>query len=234
MIVFLALFLNISFSSEYSSFYGISDRSTLNAFAKDLSAFTSSSVFYSARTLGFSGFSLNYKTNYLISPSDKNKIFKKSKPANLSLIQFETGLPYRVDTFIRGGGNDGYNFIGGGIRYGLKNVTDEKYGVNLSFSAYTHMGIYRDFYLLSFGSRVALSMKISKMFVPFIGSGFDRFKLNIKSHSDPSLIGSHIYGTTYATICGMRVKMGWFNLAGVYELYSSGANSFGGSVGVRF
>lgn len=234
MIGIILLFLNMVMASDYSDFYNITGKDYIKAFVKDLSGLTSSSIFYSARTLGFGGFSVTYKTNYLFKPSVKNKVFEKNKAVNISFLQVETGLPYRIDTFLMAGGNDGYNVIGGGIKYGLKNVTDEKYGINLALFAYSHMGLYKHFYLVSVGSRLALSMKLSNVFIPFIGGGFDSFKFKIKSHSDPLLVDYALYDKIYTATCGVRLKFGWFNLAAAYEIYNTGRDSFSGSMGIRF
>lgn len=234
MIGILLLFFTKLVASDYSGFYNVAGKDNIRAFSKDLSALTSSSIFYSARTLGFGGFSLNYKRGYLLKPSANDTVFKKDNTVDISFVQIETGLPYRLDTFLRAGGDDGYNLIGGGIRYGLKAITDEKYRVNLSFSAHTHMGLYKDFYLLSFGSRIAVSMRISDVVIPFMGGGFDSFKFNVKSHSDPSLVGYSIYDKTYLASCGVRFKISWFNLAASYERYNTGVDLVSITSGVRF
>lgn len=232
MIHFIILISKLFFASDYSNFHNVNDRSIIKAFSKDVSNLTSSSIFYSARTLGFSGFSLNYKTSYILKPSSKDSIFDDG--SKLDLIQFETGLPYRFDTFIRAGGNEGYNFIGGGVKYGLKNVTDEIYGVNLSLSAYSHMGVYKDFYILTTGAQLSISMKLSNKFIPFMGGGIDSFKFKIKSHSDNSLIGSIFQDEVYRGIFGLRFKLGWFNIATLYEITTNGMSILSGSGGVRF
>lgn len=226
------LITSLFFGSDYSKLYYTTDKKIIKAFSRDVSNLTSSSIFYSARTLGFSGFSLNYKRSYIIRPSSKDKIF--SEGTKIDLIQFEIGLPYRFDTFIRAGGGEGYNFIGGGIKYGLKNVTDEIYGINLSFSAYSNMGIYKDFYILSTGAQVSLSMKLSNRFIPFMGCGIDSFRLKIKSHSDSLIIGTKLTDEVYKGIFGLRLKLGWFNIATLYETTTDGMSLVGGTAGVRF
>lgn len=232
MIFSIFLFTSLFFGSEYSKLYNVSNKSIIKAFSKDLSNLTSSSIFYSARTLGFSGFSLNYKSSYILKPSSNDKLLNEG--SKIDLIQFETGLPYRFDTFIRAGGNNGYNFIGGGLKYGLKNVTDEIYGINLSFSVYSHMGIYKDFYILTTGSQLLISMKLSNRFIPFMGGGVDTFKFKIKSHSDNFLIGKTIDDEVYKSVFGLRLKFGWLNIATSYELITNGMSLVSGIAGIRF
>ncbi|MCX7905900.1 MAG: hypothetical protein N2446_04275 [Elusimicrobiales bacterium] len=229
----ICFFANIILASNYSSFYNTNNINSIKAFAKDMSFLTTSSVFYSGRTLGFGGFSVNYKNSYLIKNLDKNSVFEK-KGINISFIQIETGLPYRIDSFLRAGWSDGYNLIGGGVKYGLKNVTDELYGINLIISFYSHMGLYKHFYILSFGSHLLMSTKISNYIMPFIGGGFDNSKFVVKSHSDLAMIGNKFYDMLYKGICGLRFKFGWFNFSASYEMSNLGSYLLSGTSGIRF
>ncbi len=236
IVVFIISFFfsNMSFASDYSNFKNVSNTKAIKAFVKDLSFMTSSSLLYSARTLGFGGFDLSYKTSYLIKPSVSNTVFEKDKSYNISFVQVETGLPYRIDTFLRAGGNSGYNVVGGGVKYGLKKVSDEVYSLNSSISFYSHMGVYRDFYIVSFGTRLVFSLKLSNLIIPFVSGGFDNIKFRIKSHTDPLLESETIYDNIYRGSFGVRFKTGWFNIAASVEAFNNGSNMFGGSAGIRF
>ncbi|MCX7641570.1 MAG: hypothetical protein N2Z20_02915 [Elusimicrobiales bacterium] len=232
--ILVCFFMNIILASDYSDFYNTTDKSLINAFAKDMSFITTSSIFYSGRTLGFGGFSVNYKNSYLVKNLAKNSVIKEKESINISFIQIETGLPYRIDSFLRAGWSEGYSLIGGGIKYGLKNVTDELYGINIVISFYSHMGLYKHFYILSFGSQLLISTKISNYLMPFIGGGFENSKFVVKSHSDSTLIGDKFYNTLYKGICGLRFKFGWFNFATSYEIYNLGPYLLSGTAGIRF
>ncbi|MGC8867764.1 MAG: hypothetical protein ACP5IO_05365 [Elusimicrobiales bacterium] len=235
---FLITFLsNILIASDYSNFKNVTDRKAIEAFVKDLTSMTSSSILYSARVLGIHGSSLGYKISYLTEPSNSNTVFEKKKAYNISFLQGEMGLPFRIDLFMRVGGKDGYNVIGGGVRYGLKKPVEKIYGFNSSFLVYSHMGLYRDFYLVSFGAQLAFSMKLSDSIIPFISGGFDNVKFLINSHSQPLLEGEDIHNNVYKGNVGVRFKidrLGRFNLVAAVETVSTGRNIVDTAAVMRF
>lgn len=231
-IVFIAsFFLN---ASSYNNFYNVNELKSIKAFAKDIGGLTSSSLLYSARTLGFGGFSVSYKTSYQLKPSSNNSVLDRNRAFSLNFIQLETGFPYRIESFLRAGGNDGYNLIGGGIKYGLKTVTDEVYGINSLVSVYSHMGLYNSFYLVSFGGQISFSIKLSNVIIPFITGGIDSLKFKIKSHSDPSLVNKTFYDDIYRVGVGLRLKIGWFNASCAFEHEGDKRNIVEATAGLRF
>ncbi|MEW6013638.1 MAG: hypothetical protein AB1602_09600, partial [Elusimicrobiota bacterium] len=170
---------------------------------------------------------------YQIKPEYKDTIFEKNKAFGIKYVQVETGLPYRIDTYIRAGGKDGFNVIGGGIKYGLKNVTDENFKPNMILALNSHMGVYKDFYILSYGAQLGLSMRISSHVMPFVSSGIDSVKLKVKSSNDVALINKSFYQRIIRSSAGLRFKFNWINMAMAYELYEK-RGGFNASLGVRF
>ncbi len=230
---FIFLFSScFSFASDYSNFKN-ADSDSIKAFTRDIGNIVGGSVLYSARALGFGGFSVNYKYVYQIKLEYKDTIFEKNKAFGIKYLQVETGLPYRIDTYIRAGGKDGFNVIGGGIRYGLKNVTDENFKPNMILALNSHMGVYKDFYVLSYGAQLGLSMRISSHIMPFVSSGMDSVKLKVKSSNDIALINKSFYQRIIRSSAGLRFKFNWINMAMAYELYEK-RGGFNASLGVRF
>jgi|GEM_PF-5815158 len=234
-IIFMFLFALPSgvFASDYSNFKD-SDLKSIKYFVKDLTKIVGSSTLYSARAIGFGGFSVSYKFSYIIKPYEEDSVFyEKNSVYGINYVQVETGLPYRIDTFLRAGGNDGFNVIGGGVRYGLRNVTDELYKVNMILSLNSHMGLYKDFYIVDYGTQLSFSMKLTSSLIPFISAGIDSSKLNIKSHNDSSLIGKNVYQSIARYTAGLRLRYNWINLSMAYDIYERN-DGFNASLGVRF
>jgi hypothetical protein len=70
---------------------------------------------------------------YGIKPGDGDSVYEKNRVYRLDFVQVEIGLPYRIDTYLRAGGEGNFNAIGFGLRYGLKNVVDEIYKPKFDF-----------------------------------------------------------------------------------------------------
>lgn len=232
IVLILSVFIQNLFSSSYSNFKN-ADLKSIKAFTKDMGNIIDSSSLYSARALGFSGFAVSYKGSYQIKPSINNLILEKNRVFGINYLQFEIGLPYRLDSYIRAGGNDGLNIIGGGIRFGLKNVTDDLYSPNLILSLNSHMALYKYFYILEYGGGLAFSMRLSNYFMPYIFAGVSSVKLNIKDNVNNALIGKSIYELSQKYTAGFRLKIKWINISGGYTLFKE-RTGFDFSCGFRF
>lgn len=232
MFKILLVLYNFASSSTYSNFKDITDIQSIKAFAKDISMLTSSAMTYSARNIGFNGFSFDFRTSYQDKPSKNDTVIKKDKPFNLNFIQAGIGFPYRFDIFLRAGGNDGYNIIGGGLRYGLKNITDKTGGINISITIYSHMGLYKYFYLTSWGSQISFSTKLSRIIYPFISTGYDRANFHIECH--PTFSNENFYITLYRGVAGIRFRFNLLNIAFAYEYSNTSRNVLSTVAGIRF
>ncbi len=220
------------YSSDFSKFES-SDINSIKAFARDIGNVIGGSTLYSARALGFGGFGVSYKGSYQIKPEKNDGVLEKNKVFGINYIQIENGLPYRIDSFLRAGVDDNFNVIGGGLRYGVISVTDELYKPNVIFSLSSHMGLHRDFYIVSYGALVAVSLRITNGIVPFFASGVDSLKLVVKSHTDSNLIDKKIYDKVIRNSFGFRFRYKFLNLSMAYNIYEK-RDGFDISGGIRF
>ncbi|MEF3279429.1 MAG: hypothetical protein K6357_00450 [Elusimicrobiota bacterium] len=230
--IFLIFGQVFMFGNDYNNFKSAS-LTSIQAFTEDLGNIVGASTLYSARVLGFGGFAVSYKTAYQTKPLDDDTIFNKNKAFGINYVQVETGLPYRIDTYLRAGGDDGFNVIGGGIKYGIRNVTDELYKVNIALSLNSHMGLYKYFYMTSFGAQLAFSMRLTNYMMPYISGGFDSVELRIKTNNDISLEDKSIFKKIQRYTIGMRFKIKLVNLSVAYDLYKE-RSGFNASAGIRF
>lgn len=226
--VFLSSFVNAAYNSFYNA-----NLESIKDFTKDIGNVSGSSTLYSARALGFGGFGISYKSVYQLKPSQNNTIFDKNKAFTINFLQAEIGVPSRFDTYLRAGGDSGLNIIGGGVRYGLRNITEELYKINMILSLNSHMGLYKFFYFTNFGAQLAFSMKLSNWFMPYISCGFDTLKLKIKNNTDSSIVGKSIYDDIQRYSVGMRLKFKLVNLSIGFDIYDT-RTGLNGSFGFRF
>jgi hypothetical protein len=231
-IIMISGFSLKAFSSDYSNFKN-ADIKSIRAFTKDLGNVVGNSTLYSARALGFGGFDISYKGAYQIKPSLNDTVYEKNKVFGIDYIQMGLGLPYRLDTYIRYGGNDGLNLIGGGVRYGLTNVNDQLYKFNVMISLNYNMGLYKDFYILDYGAQLAVSMKLSNYVIPYVSGGIDSLKLKVQNSNTSELEGKRIYDDIERYTVGLRFKIKWFNISAAYDLYDT-RSGFNASLGARF
>jgi hypothetical protein len=225
------LFCNLIFAGDYSNFKNITSKDA-KYFAADIGGLAGSGVSYTARSLGFSGFDVSFKTAYQIKPSKDNKVMDKDRSFGLNMTQVEIGMPYRIDTFIRGGFGDKIALVGGGMKYGLWKIKDDLYFVNGDLVLNTNMINNPDFYLIQYGAQIFFSMNCGAV-RPYLGFGFDSSKLNIQNANDSSLIDKEYTNFKERATLGLRLKMKWFNLATAYN-YLHGENGVEGSLGIRF
>lgn len=226
--IFLSSFVNAGYNRFYNA-----NLESIKDFTKDIGNISGASTLCSARALGFGGFAISYKSIYQLKPSQNNTIFDKNKAFGINFLQVESGLPYRFDAYLRAGGDNGLNIIGGGIRYGLRNVTDELYKINMVLSLNSHMGLYKYFYFTNFGAQLAFSMRVSNWLMPYISSGFDTLKLKIKNNADSLIIDKSIYDNIQRYTIGMRLKFKLVNISIGYDIYDT-RTGLNGSFGFRF
>jgi hypothetical protein len=228
---FFLLSVNL-YSKNYDNFK-VSDISSINEFTYDISKVLTSGSINSARVLGFGGFALSYKSVYGIKPGNGDSVYEKNRVYRLDFVQVEIGLPYRIDTYLRAGGEGNFNAIGFGLRYGLKNVVDEIYKPNLILGLGSNIGLQKYFYIVNYNAQIALSLKITNVIRPFASAGFSYSELNIKNNDDITLVGKNIYKNFPFYTLGLRFKFKWFNISMAYDIYEK-EDGFNTSVGVRF
>ena len=136
--------LSAASAAGYDGFAAVT-ASELKPFARDLGGLLGSGANQTARPLGFSGFDVGVRAVGQFNPSHGNGVLKKDNLFGLGLVQAEIGMPYRIDGFVRGGAYEGMAVAGGGLRYGLWNVSDAKYHINAMLVAMGNMAAHRYF-----------------------------------------------------------------------------------------
>lgn len=223
--------LSAAGAAEYDGF-GAVTASSLKPFARDIGGLLGSGSNQTARPLGFSGFDIGVRGVAQFNPAHGNTVIRKNNIFGLGFVQAEIGMPYRVDGFVRGGAYEGLAVAGGGLRYGLWNVSDEKYRVNAMLVAMGNMAAHRYFYAVHFNSSLVCSLNVPAV-SPYIGAGFDFTRLEAQAISDPALSGKRVSVSEPRFTAGLRAKLNLGYIAGGIT-YTHGRSLVNASAGFRF
>jgi len=224
-------FQTFAFGTNFSTFYDIKSDS-LKPFALDIGGLLGSGANHTARSLGFSGFDLGYKEIVQLKPSAGNGVFKSKRALNFGWVQAEIGMPYRIDGFIKAGNYNGMTIAGGGLRYGIRRISDEVGYWQCMIEAMTNMAVHKYFYATHFSSMLYLS-KNGKKASPYIGAGFDNTKLVVNKAADASLIGKKVYALEERFVLGTEFKFRFFYFS-LDANYTHDRLGFLGGAGMRF
>ncbi len=204
----------------------------LKPFARDLGGLLGSGANQTARPLGFSGFDIGVRAAAQFTPSHGNNALKKDNMFGAGFIQAEIGMPYRIDGFVRGGAHEGLAVAGGGLRYGLWNVSDEKYHINAMLNLMGNMASHRYFYAVHFNTSLVCSMNVPVL-SPYIGAGFDFTRLEAQIVADPSLSGKRVSVSEPRFTAGLRARLKLGYIAGGFT-YTHDRPLVNASAGFRF
>ncbi|HCE97109.1 MAG TPA: hypothetical protein DER10_01285 [Elusimicrobia bacterium] len=222
----------VASAAAYSNFPNALN-SDLKPFARDLGGLLGSGSNQTARALGFSGFDIGVKSVMQFKPENKNTILKKNNPFGLGLIQAEIGMPYRIDGFIRAGAYEGLTVAGGGLRYGIRKVSDTPYYLQVMLIAMGDLAAHKYFYAAHFNSSFMLSVNVPHV-APYFGIGFDNTKLTAQApNTDPSLMGKTVTVFEPRYTFGLRAKLNLGYLAGGVT-YTHGRTLVNAGAGLRF
>jgi hypothetical protein len=192
-------------AADYGAFYGAT-AAALKPFARDMGSLLGSGSNQTARPLGFAGFDVGVRGMMQLKPSHGNTVLKKDNIFGLGLVQAEIGMPYRIDGFVRGGSFEGITVAGGGLRYGLWNVSDEKYKVNATLVGMANMATHRHFYAIHFNTSFVCSVNVPVL-APFMGLGYDFTRLEAQTVADPTLAGKQVRVSEPRFTAGLRAKI---------------------------
>ncbi len=206
--------------------------SSLKPFARDLGGLLGSGSNQTARPLGFSGFDLGVRGMAQFNPSRGDTVLKKNDMFGLGVVQAEIGMPYRVDGFVRGGAYEGLAVAGGGLRYGLWNVSDEKYKINAMLLGMANIATNRYFYAVHFNTSVLCSINLPGI-SPYVGAGYDFTRLESQAVNDASLSNKEVRVTEPRFTAGLRLRYHLAYLAGGYT-YTHDRGLVNASAGFRF
>ncbi|MBI4352282.1 MAG: hypothetical protein HY550_12685 [Elusimicrobia bacterium] len=229
---FVALLcLSAASAADYGNFGDITPAS-LKPFARDLGGLLGSGTNQTARPLGFAGFDIGVRGAAQFRPSYGNTVLRKNELFGLGLVQAEIGMPYRIDGFVRGGAFEGIAVAGGGLRYGLWNLSDEKYKVNAMLVGMANMATHRYFYALHFNTALVVSVN-APVAAPYLGVAYDFTRLKAQAVSDASLVGKRVSVSAARFTAGLRVKIKLGYLAGGVT-YTHDRALVNASAGFRF
>ena len=223
-------------ADPYAGFDQRADAGSLKPFTRDLGGLLGAATFHSGRSLGFSGFDVGVRYGMQFRPSTGNNISRGGKVHSFGLpwVQAEIGMPFKIDGFIRGISYQGLTVSGGGLRYGLFAPSDKPWAPQVLISGVGHSVVHKDFSATHFGADLVASAGTAA-FTPYIGAGFDRTRLVVRS----SLLDPTLNGTTVSTLesrftAGIRLKPYQFTYLSVAATLAHGMPGAEADLGVRF
>jgi len=240
-ILFAAAFLFLcsaarASSDQYGGFEQYADAGSLKPFSRDLGGILGAATFHSGRPLGFSGFDVGARFGGQFYPSKGDNILRKRgvRVFGLPWVQAEIGLPFKLDGFIRGISYQGLTIAGGGVRWGIYSASDKPWAPQLLASAVGHSVVHKDFSASHFGAHLVCSSG-TPLFAPFIGAGFDRTRLVVRSSTlDPSLNGREVTTFEGRYSAGVRLKPYHFTYLSLAYTLAHGQSGAEAGAGVRF
>ncbi|MCX5788168.1 MAG: hypothetical protein NTX64_06635 [Elusimicrobia bacterium] len=212
---------------EFRGFQQFIDGGSLKPFTRDLGAILGSASFHNGRSLGFSGFDVGVHGGLQFHPDRGDTVLRGAgvRTFGLPWVQAEIGLPYGLDGFIRGISYQGVTIAGGGLRYGISKGMDQPWKPRFLISSVAHSVAHQSFS----ASHVGVSLVVSignQTFSPFIGAGFDRTRLVVRSVPtlDPGLLGSTATTLESRFTTGVSVRpLQWVPVKGAEFVYLRGA-----------
>jgi hypothetical protein len=239
IVLCLLIFLSTSrlaAAEQYGGFERFADSGSLKPFARDLGGILGSASFHSGRSLGFSGFDFGSRGGMQFYPDKNDRILRNNgvRAFGLPWIQAEIGMPFKVDGFVRGISNQGLTIAGGGVRYGLLKSNDKPWAPQLLGLWVGHSVVHQDFSASHLGASLVGSIG-TPAFTPYIGAGFDRTRLVVRSSSlDPSLNGSAVTTFESRFTLGMRLKPWTFYYLHLAYVLMHGQSGAEAGMGLRF
>jgi hypothetical protein len=236
--LFPILFFISSFPLCAKQFDGVEKFATqpsLKPFARDIGGLVGSGIYNTARSLGFKGFDVSFRTAIQFEPNKGNTIMKRDgvDAFYLPWIQYEMGMFLRLDAFVRGFSHNGLTVSGGGLRWGITKINDVPYAFQLMLVGVGHAMVHESFSATHIGLGFAASWKIPRI-MPYIGIGLDRTRLTIKQAPDASLIGKTVTVTEPRYTIGINMKLARFFYTSIAFNLLHKEPAFEISTGVRF
>ena len=220
---------------EFRGFEQFIDGGSLKPFTRDLGAILGSASFHNGRSLGFSGFDVGAHGGLQFHPGRGDAVLRNAGVTAFGLpwVQAEIGLPFRLDGFIRGISYQGVTIAGGGLRYGILKATDQPWSPQFLMSSVAHSVAHQNFSASHVGVSLVASVGVPR-FSPYIGAGFDRTRLVVRSALDPALVGSNATTLESRFTAGVAVRPWPFvYLQGAFTL-AHGMPGVDTGLGIRF
>jgi hypothetical protein len=207
-------------------------RQGLEPFARDIGGLLGAASNHTARSLGFSGFDMGFRSAVQLRPSSGNNVLPAKKAFGFNYFQAEIGMPYRIDGFVRAGGDDGLVVSAAGLRYGLRAISDQPYYMHAMLEAIGSLAAHKHFYAKHFGANLRLSMNL-KFAALYAGAGFDNTSLTVQNADDASLVGKRASAAEPRYFAGLKKKMRYGYIS-VGWAETHGRNLLEGALGLRF
>ncbi|HBE89209.1 MAG TPA: hypothetical protein DDW67_08745 [Elusimicrobia bacterium] len=214
----------------YDDFINVAEAG-LKPFARDIGGLLGAASNHTARSLGFSGFDMGFRSAIQLKPSSGNSVLPAKKAFGFNYFQAEIGMPYRVDGFVRAGGDDGLVVTSAGLRYGLRAISDQPYYVHAMLEAFGSLAAHKHFYAKHFGTNLRLSMNMGFAAL-YAGAGMDNTALTVQN-SNNGLADRRVTAAEPRFFAGLKKKIryGYFS-AGYAETHGRGIVE--GTLGLRF
>ncbi|KAF0126936.1 MAG: hypothetical protein FD189_1334 [Elusimicrobia bacterium] len=218
-------------AADYDNFIAVNGAG-LRPFAKDIGGLLGAASNHTARSLGFSGFDMGFRSAIQLKPSSGNNVLPSERAFGFNYFQAEIGMPYRIDGFVRAGGDDGLVVSAAGLRYGLRAISDQPYYMHAMLEAFGSLAAHKHFYARHFGANLRLSMNL-KFAALYAGAGLDNTVLTVQNASDAGLVGKNVNTAEPRWFAGLKkkVRYGYFS-AGYAEAHGRGIVE--GALGLRF
>jgi hypothetical protein len=143
-------------------------------------------------------------------------------------------MPLRIDGFIRGVSYQGLTIAGGGLRYSLYSPSDKKWVPLVLVSGVGHSVVHQFFSASHVGANLVTSIGTQTV-SPYLGVGFDRTRLLVRSSRlDPTLNGTITTTTESRVTAGVRVKPFQFTYVNLAYTLMHGQSGAEAGIGVRF
>lgn len=230
------IFVEPVFADKFGGFQQYADSGSIEPFARDLGGLLGSATYHGGRSLGFSGFDTGGRYGIQLQPSRENSILRNKGVTAFGLpwIQAEVGMPFRLDGFVRGISFEGLTIAGGGVRYGILKVSDKPWAPQLLVSGVGHSVVHQHFSANHQGGSLVFSMGIPQ-FTPYIGGGFDRTVLVVRSSTlQPTLAGTQVTTVESRFDAGMQFRPWTFVYLNLAYALLHGRNGAEGGLGIRF
>jgi len=219
-----------AYASDYSGFVNVADKNEMKAFARDIGGLLGSGSAQTGRGLGFAGFDVGLRVISMPKSDKDNKAIKNG--TGLGLVQAEIGMPMNISGFIRAGSYQGLTAAGGGLRYSLREVSDEDYRLNVVLTGMGHAAVHEDFYAVHWNMSLLCSMNMPVV-SPFVSAGFDYTSLKAKTVNASALLDEEVYTTQPRYSAGLMFRLNYFYLSGEAS-YTHGSWLTTAGAGVRF
>lgn len=221
---------------QFGGFKEYIDRGSLRPFTRDLGGILGSASFHSGRSLGISGFDVGVHGGMQFKPEADDKVLRGAGQHLFGLpwAQGEIGMPFGIDGFIRGVSYQGLTIAGGGLRWGITKGNDKPWDPNLLVSALAHSVTHTDFSASHASANLVASVN-APYATPYIGVGFDRTRVVVRSSSiDPALAGEAVVTFEGRVTAGVTVRPWKFIYAQAAYTNAHGQHGADVGLGLRF